>query len=47
MYDFKALSSVLGQKGFFRHYTEETKPAAGGELEVIPLELIAQTVSRT
>jgi hypothetical protein len=29
-----------------RRYTEETKRVAGAELEVIPLELIAQKVNR-
>jgi hypothetical protein len=38
---------VLGKKDFFRRYTKETKRVAGGELEVMPLELVAQKVNRT
>ena len=28
---------------FFLRYTEETKRAAGGEVEVLPLEIVAET----
>jgi|SRR5271168_403979 len=34
---------ILNNKDFFSRYTEETKRAAGGEVEVLPLELIAET----
>jgi hypothetical protein len=31
---------------FFSRYTEQTKLAAGGEVEVLPLEIVAQTKHR-
>ncbi len=34
---------ALQSKDFFKRYTEETKLVAGGEVEVVPLELIAET----
>ncbi|MDM0066476.1 hypothetical protein [Variovorax sp. J31P207] len=34
---------TLQSKDFFKRYTEESKRVAGGEVEVVPLELIAQT----
>jgi hypothetical protein len=39
-------AAALGRKDFFRSYTEETRRVAGGEVEVLPLELIAETVQR-
>jgi len=36
-------AAALGRKDFFKRYTEETKRVAGGEVEVLPLELIAET----
>jgi len=33
----------LQQRDWFRHYTEQTKLVAGGEVEVLPLEIIAET----
>jgi hypothetical protein len=37
--------ALLQRKPFFRPYTEETRRVAGGEVEVVPLELVAATVS--
>jgi hypothetical protein len=37
--------AVLQRKPFFRPYTEETRRVAGGEVEVVPLELVAATAS--
>jgi hypothetical protein len=34
---------VLGQRDFFKRYTEQTKHVAGGEVEVSPLEIIGET----
>ncbi len=36
-------SKALGNQAFFKRYQEQTKLAAGGEVEVVPLELIAET----
>jgi hypothetical protein len=33
----------LGQRDFFKHYTEATKRASGGTVEVVPLDMIAET----
>ena len=33
----------LGQRDFFKHYTEATKRASGGTVEVVPLDVIAET----
>jgi hypothetical protein len=35
--------SALQSKDFFKLYTEETKRVAGGEVEVLQLEIIAET----
>jgi hypothetical protein len=35
---------ALQSREFFSHYTAQTKLAAGGEVEVLPLEIIAETV---
>jgi hypothetical protein len=35
---------ALQSREFFSRYTEQTKLAAGGEVEVLPLEIIAETV---
>src|SRR5208282_4065558 len=35
--------AALGQSDFFDRYTEKTGRAAGGQVEVIPLEVIAET----
>jgi hypothetical protein len=37
---------ALQSRGFFSHYTEKTKQTAGGEVEVLPLEIIAETRQR-
>jgi len=39
-------AGALGRKDFFKRYTEETRRVAGGEVEVLPLELIAETTYR-
>jgi hypothetical protein len=36
-------SSALSRKDFFKRYTEATKTVAGGEVTVLPLEIIAET----
>jgi hypothetical protein len=36
----------LQKQGFFKHYTEATRRVAGGEVEVLPLEIIAETKHR-
>lgn len=33
----------LGVRAFFEHYTKASAAAAGGTLEVVPLEIIAET----
>jgi hypothetical protein len=37
---------ALQSREFFSRYTEQTKVAAGGEVEVLPLEIIAETKRR-
>ena len=37
---------ALQSREFFSRYTERTKLAAGGEVEVLPLEIVAQTKHR-
>jgi hypothetical protein len=34
---------ALQSKDFFKRYTEETKRVGGGVVDVVPLELIAET----
>src|SRR5262245_8129717 len=34
---------ALQAKDFFSQYTEQTKLVAGGEVQVVPLELVAET----
>jgi hypothetical protein len=34
---------TLQAREFFRLYTEQTKLASGGEVEVLPLEIVAET----
>jgi hypothetical protein len=36
----------LGEADFFKHYTEASDAASGGTLEVLPLEIIAETTFR-
>ena len=38
--------AALQRKAYFRRYTEETKRVAGGVVEVVPLEVIAETTYR-
>ena len=40
-----AAIAALQRKDFFRPYTDETRRVAGGEVEVVPLEIIAETTS--
>jgi hypothetical protein len=35
--------NTLQQRVFFKQYTEKTRSVAGGEVSVVPLELIAET----
>jgi quinol monooxygenase YgiN len=37
---------VLQQKDFFKRYSEATKTVGGGEVQVLPLEVVAETVYR-
>jgi hypothetical protein len=37
---------ALQQSPFFSRYTEKTKQAAGGAVDVLPLEVIAETARR-
>jgi hypothetical protein len=37
---------ALQSRAFFARYTQETGLAAGGEVEVLPLEIIAETKGR-
>ncbi len=39
-------SKALSSQAFFKRYQEQTKQAAGGEVEVVPLEMIAETEFR-
>ena len=34
---------ALQSRDFFTRYNEQTKAAAGGEVEVFPLDLVAET----
>ncbi len=36
-------AAALGRKDFFKRYQEQTRRVAGGEVEVLPLELGAET----
>src|SRR5215831_17925972 len=37
---------ALQSRDFFSRYTEQTKHVAGGEVEVLPLEIVAETKAR-
>ena len=39
-------TQALQDRDFFKAYTAQTKTAAGGEVEVLPLELVAETRHR-
>jgi len=34
---------ALQERPFFKHYTEATRSISGGTVEVVPLEMIAET----
>jgi hypothetical protein len=34
---------ILGQRDWFKRYTEQTKLVGGGDVEVSPLEIVAET----
>ena len=38
--------AALQQRDFFKHYTEATKAVSGGEVEVLPLTIVAETKHR-
>jgi len=40
----EAAVKTLQGRDFFKHYTEKTRQAAGGDVVVTPIELIAETV---
>ena len=39
-------AAVLGQQDFFKRYTERNRLVSGGEVEVTPLELVAEAKAR-
>jgi hypothetical protein len=41
-----AAVKALQQSGFFSRYTEKTRQVAGGTVEVLPLEIVAETKSQ-
>jgi hypothetical protein len=41
-----AAVKALQSREFFSRYTEHTKHAGGGEVEVVPLEIVAETNQR-
>jgi len=41
-----AAVKALGERAFFKHYTEETERVSGGSVEVLPLEIIAETAAQ-
>ena len=36
---------TLGERDFFSNYTKRTEDVSGGEVEVLPLEIVAETTS--
>jgi hypothetical protein len=38
-----AAVQALQSRDFFKRYNEQTRAVAGGEVEVIPLEIVAET----
>ncbi len=34
---------ALGERDFFKHYTQTTESVSGGTVEVVPLEIISET----
>jgi hypothetical protein len=43
--DDDAIKALQSQE-FFKRYNEETRRAGGGEVEVVPLEIVAETKER-
>jgi quinol monooxygenase YgiN len=41
-----AAVKALGERAFFKHYTEQTELVSGGSVEVLPLEIIAETAAQ-
>jgi hypothetical protein len=41
-----AAVKMLGERAFFKHYTEQTELVSGGSVEVLPLEIIAETAAQ-
>jgi hypothetical protein len=41
--DDAAVKALLS-RDWFKHYNEQTRAAAGGSVEVLPLEIVAETV---
>ena len=41
-----ATAKALGERDFFSHYTEQSDIVSGGTVEVVPLEMIAETTYR-
>jgi quinol monooxygenase YgiN len=41
-----AAVKALGERAFFKHYTDETERVSGGSVEVLPLEIIAETAAQ-
>lgn len=41
-----AAAKALGERDFFRHYTERSDSVSGGTVEVVPLEIVAETAFR-
>jgi hypothetical protein len=39
-------AAELGERDFFKHYTERSDFVSGGTVEVLPLDLIAETAFR-
>ena len=39
-------SEVLNSRDFFDRYTDRTNDVSGGTVEVVPLEVVAETVAR-
>ena len=39
----ESVTTLLGQRDFFKHYSEKTEEVSGGNVRVMPLELIAET----
>lgn len=36
-------TKILGQRDFFKHYTEQTELVSGGSVTVTPVEVVAET----